>query len=1013
MLGWDQMTLKKKIILLICTLLIIAISVVMIIGKGNLKKSTDDELTKIEQEKSMEAIEAYISGFKSESNYYTVEKQWQTKKIATPSKKYELTPEEMQGGKRFDPSQSEGYGKDVIRLEPKDELTFDVEIDQEGLYEFWLDYYILPETNLLAEVSMKINDEVLFNEMNSFNLSLDWQTETLDKGSKYDRYGDELSPKSNMVLEWKKEGVLDPNHFAYEPLKFKLNKGKNTIKLSVTEGYLLVGNIEIANTTSDTPTYAEYYSENKQDKTDTNKLITIEAENISKKNKQSIRPKYVRDPQITPYDYKNRILNVLDGYSFGDSGDRVQYNFEVEESGYYNITLKYAQDTNNGMPTFRRIEFDGKVPFKELELYMFSYSSSWKNELLKDNEGTPFSVYLEKGAHTLTLSINHSNVKDIYHELLTTLEAIDSVSKDVKKLTGGIVDKKREWRIERYIPEIKEYLIGISERIETQKKALQERYGMDDLPIISELEIAQKVIKEFIKNPEDLPHYMNKFIEDETSAYSRIKMILPMLVYNPMHLDKIYVHTEGEKIPKANARLFTSIVESTKAFTYSFFNPRYNQEDVVDDETIEVWVNQSRLYVELMQRMIDEEFTPNTGIKVNLSLLPDENKIILSNSANSTPDIALGVSHARPFELALRGIIEDLSKYDGFYELTEQFNPNTFVPFIYDEGVYAIPETQDVKLLFYRKDILSFLGETPPQTWEDVVGLVPMLQRYNMNFYTPLGSNNSFKGFDTTTPFIYQFGGRLFNEFGNQSVINKDGAYEAFDFMTSLFTVYNIPITTSEFFQNFRNGKSPVGIGDANTYIQLKYAAPELAGQWGVMPIPGVEDSKGVIERWDPTYGSTGIIFSDSKKKEESWELLKWWANADTQSNFSYNIQSILGNQFLYLTANIDGFKKSAWPSDSKGEILEQWNWIQTTGKVPGDYMVEREISNAWNKVVFDKENPRIAIDQAVKIIDRELERKLTEFGYMENGKLIKPYKVPTIENVEEWVRRNEKVQQE
>jgi ABC-type glycerol-3-phosphate transport system substrate-binding protein len=589
-----------------------------------------------------------------------------------------------------------------------------------------------------------------------------------------------------------------------------------------------------------------------------------------------------------------------------------------------------------------------------------------------------------------------------------TLEGIDSISREVMRLTGGLVDRKREWRIERYIPDITDYLYGIAGRIEEQKLALIEKTQMDDLPVISELEIAQELIIEFAEKPDELPHYMTRFNEGHSSAYGRIQTILPMLIYNPMHLDKFYFHNEMD-LPKPNAGVVTSLIEGTKAFGYSFFNPKYNEAAVIDGDTIEVWVNQSRLYVEIMQRMIDEEFTPNTGINVNLSLLPDENKVILSNAADSTPDAALGISHGRPFELALRGIIEDLRTYDGFYELAEQFNPNSFVPFIYDEGVYAVPETQDVKLLFYRKDILEFLGEDPPQTWEEVVSLVPMLQRYDMNFYTPLGADTAYKGFDTTTPFIYQFGGDLYDETGSTSIINQEGSYEAFDFMTSLFTVYNMPITTSEFYQNFRNGKSPVGIGDANTYIQMKYAAPELAGQWGIMPIPGVEDDNGVIERWDPTYGSTGIIFSESDKKEAAWDFLKWWASAEVQSSFSYDIQSTLGNQFLYLTANIDGFTKSAWPSDSKLAILDQWDWIQTTGKVPGDYMVEREISNAWNKVVFEKENPRVAIDHAVKTIDRELERKLREFGYIDEDQLIKPYKVPTIENVEKWVRRDGK----
>ncbi|OIJ17480.1 ABC transporter substrate-binding protein [Anaerobacillus alkalilacustris] len=998
------MTRKKTILYTISALLIIAFAIILLIGKENRNNSFAEQLSKADYERSMAAIEAYISGFQSDSNYYSVMKQWLTEQLSNPTKSYTIDQSLIHGGKIYENSKNNGYGSDVIYVEPGDQLSFEVEVNEDGLYELWLDYYILETSHLNPELAILVNNEIQYNEMNRITLSMDWQPVALEGGLKYDRYGDELTPRSELISDWKREGLVDPNYFFTGPLKFKLDKGINLISISLNEGYLLIGEITVKNQPVTIPTYEEYRTMLTTENSSSEKLITIEAEGMSLKSRQSIRPKYVRDPQVTPYEYKTRVLNVLDGYSFGDSGDRVEYQFNVEESGYYHLTLKYSQDTNNGMPTQRRIEINGEVPFQELELYMFDYSSSWKNETLKDEDGNYFEIFLDKGQHTLTLSINNSNVRDVYHELLTTLEAMDSISRDILRLTGGLVDRKRVWRIERYIPDISNYLYGIAERIEEQRVALIELTGKDDLPVMNELEVAYQLIRQFAEKPDDLPNYMTRFNEGQSSAYGRIQTILPMLVYNPMHLDKFYFHSDID-LPRPNVSVVTSLVEGTKAFAYSFFNPKYNEAAVIEDDTIEVWVNQSRLYVEIMQRMIDEQFTPNTGIKVNLSLLPDENKIILSNAADSTPDAALGISHGRPFELALRGIVEDLRTYGGFFELAKQYNPNTFVPFIYDEGVYAMPETQDVKLLFYRKDILEFLGEEPPETWEDVVSLIPMLQRYDMNFFVPLGADSAYKGFDTTTPFIYQFGGELYNETGSGSVINQGGAYEAFDFMTSLFTVYNMPITTSAFYQNFRNGKSPVGIGDANLYIQLKHAAPELAGQWGMMPIPGVENDQGVIERWDPTYGSTAILFSASDKKEKAWNFIKWWTSAETQSSFSYDIQATLGNQFLYLTANIDGFSNSAWPSESKSAILEQWEWIQATGKVPGDYMVEREISNAWNKVVFDRENPRVAIDNAVKTIDRELERKLREFGYIENSQLIKPYFVPTIENVEKWVR--------
>jgi ABC-type glycerol-3-phosphate transport system substrate-binding protein len=200
-----------------------------------------------------------------------------------------------------------------------------------------------------------------------------------------------------------------------------------------------------------------------------------------------------------------------------------------------------------------------------------------------------------------------------------------------------------------------------------------------------------------------------------------------------------------------------------------------------------------------------------------------------------------------------------------------------------------------------------------------------------------------------------------------------------------------------------------MGIGDANMYIQLKYAAPELSGQWGVLPIPGVFNELDEVERWHPTYGGSSVIFSSSKKQTQTWDFIKWWSNASTQADYSYQIQSALGNKFLYMTANIEGFRESAWPIDTKYIILEQWQWIRSTGRVPGDYMLERELSNAWNHVVFDGANPRIAINEATLIINLELRRKLVEFDYYDlEGNLLKPYYIPTYDTIDWWFTDND-----
>ena len=87
------------------------------------------------------------------------------------------------------------------------------------------------------------------------------------------------------------------------------------------------------------------------------------------------------------------------------------------------------------------------------------------------------------------------------------------------------------------------------------------------------------------------------------------------------------------------------------------------------------------------------------------------------------------------------------------------------------------------------------------------------------------------------------------------------------------------------------------------------------------------------------------------------------------------------------------------YPKDKK-IIKEQATHILEAPRVLGSYMLEREVSNAFNDIVVNGKNLRTRIDTAVKIVDRETMRKLEEFGYIEDGEELKEYKVPTIDIV-------------
>ena len=119
------------------------------------------------------------------------------------------------------------------------------------------------------------------------------------------------------------------------------------------------------------------------------------------------------------------------------------------------------------------------------------------------------------------------------------------------------------------------------------------------------------------------------------------------------------------------------------------------------------------------------------------------------------------------------------------------------------------------------------------------------------------------------------------------------------------------------------------------------------------------------------------------------------------QTEYMNRLTMIYGKNYIWNSANLGAFNNSvAFSTQDKAVIMEQWQWMREVPKVPGWYMLERELSNAWNSIVIDGENTRSVVENAVTNIDKELKRKLEEFGYIKNGQTVKEYQVTKLEYI-------------
>ena len=467
-----------------------------------------------------------------------------------------------------------------------------------------------------------------------------------------------------------------------------------------------------------------------------------------------------------------------------------------------------------------------------------------------------------------------------------------------------------------------------------------------------------------------------------------------------LDIDYIEVTGSGTKPVKDTTSMFAKLGHEVKSFFASFFVDYNAVGDVYDDKAediIKVWVLTGRDQGTILKSMVDDSFTPETGVKVNVEIV-DPTALLNAVLAGRGPNVVLSVGADQPVNYALRNAAEDITQFDDWEEVLSHYSPSSYEQYRLDEHIYGVPETQTFNVMFYRKDVLEELDLPVPQTWQELIEEMPTIQGNNLSVGIPTAAGSSSTATASTSimsnvpdlsmyfSLLFQYGGDMYNEPGTKTRVDDEAGIDAFDDYVRYFNDYGIP-TIYDFVSRFRSGEMPIGIAAYSTYNTLQVSAPEIRGLWDFTLIPGTEytnpDGTTYIDRSDFITGSATMMISTDNQtlKNNSWEFMKWWANPDTQVQFGREIEALLGASARYATANRDAFSNLSWSSDDIKVLNAQWDETRGIREVPGGYYTGRHISNAIRKVLNDKDDSReTIIDYSIKI-DEEITKKRKEFG--------------------------------
>lgn len=893
----------------------------------------------------------------------------------------------------------EGAAEALVLGDNDSTVTWTIDVPVSGLYELEIAYFAQDGNEIKVQRKLTIDGAVPFEEANNLCLYRRFEENAAEIGRK-NSIDDEVWPKQTEIRLWQTVRAVDGQGVYVDPLRFYLTQGSHEISLHYVDQPVTLGVLAFVSPAV-YPSYAEVaadYADKGYQSASKDVQVKFQAENSTWRSENVIRRESDADPKTEPRSGANRVLNVVGGWRWRLGNAAVSWDFEVPEDGLYAITLKVLQNNDAGMPSYRQVQIDGEIPFDEMRLYAFPYSDQWYAETLHGADGEPFLFYLQKGIHTLTMTVKLGPIGEIMTRTEKDTAYLGEVQREIVKITGTEPDYNYEYDLYRTMPELSGQLTYLAGRLQESADLLasisNDTTSMENnyRQIIDQLHF-------FAEDVDRIP----RALSDMDNAQTNLGTYISSIEKCPMAVDYIIVHAPEAKVKVETSNFLQRMAVTVENFIASFYKDYDSVGLIVDEEdeaaaekvVLDVWIGRGTEWGEILKELADEDFTPRTGIVVNLHVLPSGqlatgsvNTILLSVTSGTAPDVALSVDYNLPGEFAFREAVVDLTQFEDFEEVASQFYESSLVPYTYQGGVYALPETMDFTVMIYRQDVMRELGIELPETWTDLYQRVlPRLYENNMSFSLPVDtsvSSNSPGALRGFTMLLLQMGGDYYNGDGESSALDTPEAYKAFKFWTDMYANYGID-AESNFFTRIRTGTMPIGIGNYSGYLQLLTSAPELYGRWSIAPVPGTEQADGTVSHAVGTTSSTaGVILSQSDKQEAAWEFLKWWMSEETQTRYGRELEAILGTGARWNTANVEAFFSLPWDQRHAQIIKAQMESAREQLIVPGGYFTGRHIINAWNSVVVNNENVRDMLEEAVKDINKELENKRREFGLEE-----------------------------
>ena len=944
-----------------------------------------------ENELLTEASEAYenpVISYEKQTTYSEYFDEYSDK--ARPRDEVTFEYVSASNGAEVEVGSYEGKDDVVIWSNEDGTVDFSVNVEKAGAYNVEVCYYPITGGNTTSEMSMLIDDVSPFDTATRISFPRTWKSAYAITPNERDN---ETRPPQIETPMWITAPFIDSDGLFNEPLYFYFDEGEHKVtftseKASVAIAYIKLYQYEPA------PAYTAPTDEELRQNAGA-EPIRLQGENYAYTNSQTIFPTYDRGTYLTEdhtgnqsHPVKERYNTVGDG-TWDTSGQKVTWEMDVPADGYYKIGIKGRQDVMRGLYSNRRIYIDDEVPSEPFEQVKFPYDTNWIMVSPTDSTGEDAYVYLTAGKHTITLEAIPGEIGESMRRLDNIVYTANQYYMKILMITGPNPDKYTDYYVHKEIPELLGICAELSQALKDEQatiETLSQQTGSEATALARLADVFDRCIEK----PNKIPTFIsNSSIKDNITSVSSW-----MREYRDQPLEIDFIELIPKYDASGNENEFTAVKENffkalsfgVKGFVGSFFEDYTVLSDTTADSIV-VWCGLGRDQTTVVKQLTESEFTPETGVDVSINLV--QGTIMEAVLAGKGPDVAMFVGGEFPVNLAIRDLLVPLDDMEGFDDVTSRFQDTALVHYQYDGKTYGIPIQRTFPMMFYRKDTLSELGiENPPETWDDLLDMLPALQRKYMQPGLILPGNVNGTAVAPSTEVGHTFAMLMLQSGLNyytpdQTATNFDTvqAVDAFDMWTRFYTTYKFD-QTYDAFTRFRTGEAPIVIQNyCSFYNQLNVAAPEIKGSWDFCPVPGTRREDGTVSHAANSSGSGFIVLKDCKNVEGAWKYIDWFTSTDTMVEYGQNVEGVMGPLGRFESANVEALQKLNWSKSDLSKINAQLAELDEIPIIPSSYVVTRSIMNAFRAVVNDNDNARETLRWYNKDINAEITRKRKNLG--------------------------------